>query len=392
MRPETRTVHLPRPAVAGSVPLSTPIYQTSGFAFDDPARFAEELGRPDGAYVYARHANPTVRALEEAVAVLENGVAAIAAGSGMGAVNCVLLGLLRPGDHLIVQDALYGGTAAMINELAARFGVTVSYVPEDDPDALRAAATSRTRLVYLETIANPVGRVADLPAMCAAARELGLLSVVDNTFATPLLCRPLEHGADIVLHSVTKYLAGHSDVLGGVAVFASDALHRRVWRFAVELGASMDPFAAWLTLRGMQTLALRLERQCANAGLLAARLAAHPAVGAVHWAGLAGHRSHGVGSKLLADFGGVLAFDLAGGRAAADLFVSAVRLALLAPSLGGVETLVLHPASTTHRALGEAELARIGISQGTVRLAVGIEHPDDLLADVEQALDQALPA
>ncbi|WP_084962322.1 trans-sulfuration enzyme family protein [Thermoactinospora rubra] len=386
MRPETRAVHPSRPVVEGSVPIAVPLYQTSGFSFDDPAVFADGMTRPDGAFVYARYSNPTVRAFEQTVAELEGGVAALATGSGMGAINSVLLGLLRPGDHLIAQKALYGGTAAMINDLVARFGVTVTYVPEDDPAALRAAVTPSTRLVYLETIANPTCQVADLPAMCAAARDLGLVSVVDNTFATPLLCRPLSHGADIVVHSVTKYLSGHADVIGGVAVFADDALYRKVWHFAIELGSSVDPFAAWLTLRGMQTLGLRMERHCANARLIATRLAEHPAVSAVYWPGLPTHPSHDVAAKLLSDFGGVLSFDLAGGRAAAEAFMSSLRLALLAPSLGGVETLVLHPASTSHRALSDEELARTGISPGTVRLAVGIEHPEDLWEDIERAL------
>ncbi|HLU71040.1 MAG TPA: PLP-dependent aspartate aminotransferase family protein [Nonomuraea sp.] len=385
-RPETRAVHVPHPVVEGSRPISMPIYQTSGFAFDDPAVMAEGMTAPDGAYVYGRYSNPTVRALEEAVAGLEGGVAAVAGGSGMGAINTVLLGLLKPGDHLIAQRALYGGTAAMLNELVARFGVEVSYVPEHDPAALRAAARPETKLVYLETIANPMCRVADLPAMCATARELGLVSVVDNTFATPLLCRPIEHGADVVVHSTTKYLSGHSDVLGGMAVFADDALYRKLWHFAVELGPSPDPFAAWLTLRGMQTLALRMERHCGNARLLATRLAGHPAVAAVHWPGLPTHPSYEVAGKLLPDFGGVFSFDLAGGRAAGERFMRSVRLALVAPSLGGVETLILHPATTSHRSLGPDELARHGIGEGTVRVAVGIEHPEDLWADFEQAL------
>lgn len=386
LRPETRAVHLPQPEITGSRPITVPIYQTSGFVFDDPAVFADGMGRPDGAFVYGRYSNPTVRSLELAVSGLEGGVAAIATGSGMGAVNCVLLGLLNPGDHLIAQKALYGGTAAMINELTGRFGITVTYVPEDDPAALRAAVRPETRLVYLETIANPVAQVADLPGMCAAARELGIRSVVDNTFATPMLCRPLEHGADIVLHSTTKYLSGHTDVVGGIAVFADDALYKKVWHFAIELGASADPFAAWLTLRGLQTLPLRMERHCANARLLATRLAEHPAVAAVHWPGLPTHPSYELAAKLLPDFGGVFSFDLAGGREAGEKFMSSVRLALLAPSLGGVETLILHPATTSHRSLSAEELARHGISEGTVRIAVGIEHPEDLWADISQAL------
>src|SRR5437868_3877757 len=304
LHPETRAVHPPRPVLAGSRPISTPLYQTSGFVFDDAETFADGMSRPDGPFVYGRLSNPTVRALEEAVSGLEGGVAAVATSSGMGAINSVLLGLLQPGDHLIVQQALYGGTAALINDLAARFGITVTNVPEHDPEALRAAVRPETKLLYLETIANPICQVADLPAMCAVARELGVISVVDNTFASPLLCRPLEHGADIVIHSTTKYLSGHTDVIGGIAVFADDALYRKIWKFATELGSTPDPFAAWLTLRGMQTLALRMERHCANTRHLATRLAAHPAVAAVHWPGLPTHPSYDIAEKLLPDFGG----------------------------------------------------------------------------------------
>ncbi|MEV0615845.1 aminotransferase class I/II-fold pyridoxal phosphate-dependent enzyme [Nonomuraea sp. NPDC050404] len=386
LRPETRAIHQPRPDIEGSRSISMPIYQTSGFVFDDPAVMAEAMGRPDGAYVYGRYTNPTVRSLELAVAGLEGGTSAIATGSGMGAINTVLLGLLRPGDHLVAQRSLYGGTAAMLNDLVDRFGIEITYVPENDPAALRAAVRPHTKLVYLETISNPMTLVADLPGMCEAARELGIVSVVDNTFATPLLCRPFEHGADIVVHSTTKYLSGHTDVVGGIAVFAAQDLYEKVWHFAIELGATADPFAAWLTLRGLQTLALRMERHCANAHTLATRLAEHPAVTAVHWPGLASHPSYELANKLLSGCGGVLSFDLAGGRAAGERFMSSVRLALLAPSLGGVETLVLHPASTSHRALSPEELTRSGIGEGTVRVSVGIEHPEDLWADVSQAL------
>ncbi|MEU8360723.1 aminotransferase class I/II-fold pyridoxal phosphate-dependent enzyme [Nonomuraea sp. NPDC048882] len=386
LRPDTKAVHVPTPPIDGSRPITMPIYQTSGFVFDDPAVMAASMGRPDGSYVYGRYSNPTVRSLELAVAGLEGGTSAIATGSGMGAINVVLLGLLRPGDHLVAQRSLYGGTAAMINELAERFGIAVSYVPENDPAALRAAVRPETKLVYLETISNPMTLVADLPAMCEAARELGILSVVDNTFATPLLCRPFEHGADIVVHSTTKYLSGHTDVVGGIAVFADQELYEQSWRFAIELGASADPFAAWLTLRGLQTLALRMDRHCSNAELLATRLAEHPAVAAVHWPGLESHPSYELAGKLLPGFGGVFSFDLAGGRAAGEKFMSSVRLALLAPSLGGVETLILHPATTSHRSLSPDELRRSGIGEGTVRVSVGIEHPEDLWADVAQAL------
>ncbi|MFC4532322.1 trans-sulfuration enzyme family protein [Sphaerisporangium dianthi] len=387
LHPETRAVHLPSPPLNGSTPIAVPLYQTSGFVFDDPAVFADGMGRPDGAFVYGRLSNPTVRALEDAVADLEGGVAAVTAGSGMGAINTVLFGLVRSGDHVIAQAALYGATAAALTDLENRFGVSVTYVPQDDPAAAREAVRPETKLLYLESIANPMTQVADLPGMCAVAREAGLISVVDNTFASPVLCRPLEHGADIVVHSMTKYLSGHSDVLGGIAVFADDALHRKVWAYANTLGATLDPFAAWLTLRGMQTLPLRMARHCDNTRLLATRLAGHPAVDAVHWPGLSSHPSFGLAAKLLPDFGAVFSFDLAGGRAAGERFMSSVRLALLAPSLGGVETLILHPATTSHRSLTAEELARSGISEGTVRVAVGIEHPEDLWADFVQALE-----
>jgi cystathionine beta-lyase/cystathionine gamma-synthase len=386
LHPETRAVHLPKPPLNGSTPISTPLYQTSGFVFEDPAVFADGMGRPDGAFVYGRLSNPTVRALEQAVAGLEGGVAAVAAGSGMGAINSVLLALLKPGDHVIAQNALYGGTAATIADLAGRFGISVTYVPEDDPSAVREAVRPETKVLYLETIANTMTQVADLPGMCAAAREAGVVTVVDNTFASPVLCRPLEHDADIVVHSTTKYLSGHSDVVGGIAVFGDDALYRKVWAFSTKLGATLDPFAAWLTLRGMQTLPLRMARHCDNTRLLATRLAEHPAVVAVHWPGLPGHRSYELAAKLMPDFGGVFSFDLVGGRAAGERFMSSVRLALLAPSLGGVETLILHPATTSHRTLTAEELERSGIGEGTVRVAVGIEHPEDLWADFEQAL------
>ncbi|MGW4639872.1 trans-sulfuration enzyme family protein [Sphaerisporangium sp. NPDC004334] len=387
LHPETRAVHLPNPPLNGSTPIAVPLYQTSGFVFDDPAVFADGMGRPDGAFVYGRLSNPTVRALEEAVAGLEGGVGAVAAGSGMGAINTVLFGLLQPGDHVIAQTALYGGTAASFADLQERFGVSVTYVPQDDPAAAREAIRPETKLLYLETIANPMTQVADLPGMCAVAREAGVTTVVDNTFASPVLCRPLEHGADVVVHSMTKYLSGHSDVLGGIAVFADDAPHRKVWSYATKLGATLDPFAAWLTLRGMQTLPLRMARHCDNTRSLATRLAEHPAVAAVHWPGLPSHPSHELAAKLLPDFGGVFSFDLVGGRAAGERFMSSVRLALLAPSLGGVETLILHPATTSHRSLTAHELQRAGIGEGTVRVAVGIEHPDDLWADFAQALD-----
>ncbi|MEV0446499.1 aminotransferase class I/II-fold pyridoxal phosphate-dependent enzyme [Streptomyces sp. NPDC050600] len=389
-RPETLAVHSPQPEIKGSRPLGVPLHQGHVFAFETADAMAEAFHSTD-TFLYSRMGNPTVRALETAVARLEGGTAALSYASGMGAINGVLLGLLATGGHVIAQRCLYGGTYALLADLTARWGVDVTYVSGTDPDEVRAALRPETRLLYLETIANPTTRVSDLPALIAVAREAGVPSAVDNTFASPLLCRPIEYGADIVVHSATKYLAGHADVLGGIAVFKDEELYDRIRHYAVEQGATTDPFAAWLTLRGLQTLPLRIERQCANAAELGARLAVHPAVAAVRHPALAGHPDHEVAARLLPKGGGgVVSFDLAGGREAGRTFVEGVRLASLSASLGDVKTLVMHPASTSHRQLDAAALEAAGIGPGTVRVSVGIEHVEDLWTDLEQALDKAL--
>lgn len=386
LHPWTRAIHTEAPMPSGCRPLSVPLYQSSSFAFEHPDALAEAMSRPDGEFVYSRRGNPTVRALEQTVADLEGGAAALATASGMGAISAVLLSHLRTGDHVIAQRCLYGGTYSLLSDLATRFGLEISYVSGSDADEVRAAARPTTRLLYLETIANPTTRVADLPALLAAAHELGLTSVVDNSFASPVLCRPLAFGADIVVHSATKYLGGHSDLTGGIAVFASRDRYEQCWKRAVDLGATADPFAAWLTIRGLHTLPLRVQRHCDNAAYLAHRLAGHAAVAAVHWPGRPEHPDHILAKRILSGFGGVLSFDLAAGREAGRAFLSRVRLAGLAPSLGGVETLVLHPASTSHRELDADALREAGIGEGTVRVAVGLEHPEDLWADLHQAL------
>ncbi|MFI1974601.1 MULTISPECIES: trans-sulfuration enzyme family protein [Streptomyces] len=388
-RPETLAVHPPHVEVTGSRPLGVPLHQGHVFAFDSADDLATAF-TSSTAFLYNRLGNPTVRTLEDAVARLEGGTAGISFASGMGAINSVLQSLLGSGDHVIAQTCLYGGTYSVLTDLAARWGVDVTYVSGTDPEEVRAALRPETRLLHLETIANPTTRVSDIPALAAVAAEAGVPVAVDNTFASPLLCRPLDHGADIVVHSATKYLSGHADVLGGVAVFKDPDLYGRVRRHAVEQGASTDPFAAWLTLRGMQTLSLRMERQCASAAELAGRLAAHPAVEAVRHPALASHPDREIAARLLSGGGGVISVDLAGGRDAGRTFVESVRLASLSVSLGDVKTLVMHPASTSHHQLDEAALAAAGIGPGTVRLSVGIEHVEDLWEDLEQALTKAV--
>src|SRR5512139_609237 len=347
LRPETRAVHVPVPQPTGSRPLGVPIYQGHLFAFDDADAMAAAFDGPpgaagpdSGAYFYGRNANPTVRALEDAIADLEGGAAALASASGMGAISAVLHGLLRSGDHVIAQSCLYGGTYALLRTLADDWGVQVTYVSGDDAQEVRDALRPETRMLYLETIANPTTQVVDQAVLSEIARSAGAVTVVDNTFATPLLFRPLEHGVDVVVHSTTKYICGHGDVLGGVSVFADRALHRRVWDRGLELGAVADPMGAWLILRGLSSLPVRMPRHCANALFLAQRLAEHPAVVHVDYAGLPSHPSHENAARLLSGgFGGVLSFDLAGGREAGRTFVESVRLATLAPSLGEVKTL-----------------------------------------------------
>ncbi len=383
---ETRAVQVKAPALNGSSPMAVPIYQTSTFACDDPDVCARALRHPDRGYAYSRHANPTTRALEQTIADLEGSAACLAASSGMGAISAVLFGLLQPGDHVIAQSRLYGGTHGVLSDLASRFGIEVSRIVGTGTDELAGVLRPRSRLLYLETIANPTTDVADLPTMLAASRAAGLVSVVDNTFATPVLCRPHEYGADVVIHSATKYLGGHDDVVAGIAAFADADLHRRVWQFGINLGVVADPFASWLVLRGIKTLPLRMARHCENAGRLARLLAGHPQVTSVRWPGLADHPGHALASRILDGFGGVLCFDHIGGREAAAKFVARLRQVLLAPSLGGPETLVLHPASSSHRELDARELRAAGIGEGTIRVSAGLEHFGDLQADFEQAL------
>jgi len=387
--PQTRAVHPPVIAPEGSRPMAVPIYQGHLFAFDSADDLAAAFAGPDEAFFYARMGNPTVRSLERAVTELEGGAGALATASGMGAVNAVLTGLLRSGDHVIAQTALYGGTYALLRDLAERWGVDVTFVPGDDPAEVRDALRPATRLLYLETVANPTTHVTDLPAFAAAVQGTDVLTVVDNTFA-PLLCRPIDHGADIVVHSATKYLSGHGDIIGGVAVFADPSVHHRVWSHAIEIGSTADAHAAWLTVRGLATMPMRVARQSATALDLATRLAGHPSVTRVHYPGLPDHPQHDVARRLLPDgAGGVLAFEPAGGRDAGRVFSEAVELISLGPSLGNIATLVMHPASTSHRQMDAASLAAAGIGEGTVRLAVGLEHPDDLWADITQALAKA---
>nr|CEL22398.1 Methionine gamma-lyase [Kibdelosporangium sp. MJ126-NF4] len=362
--------------------MSVPLYQTANFRFDGPDEVAAAMGSPES-FSYSGYANPTVRALEEAMADLEGGTNALVTSSGSSAVSAVLQSTLRHGDHIIAQKELYGGTVVMFNHLVESWGVEVTYIDGVDPVEVRDALRPTTKLLYLETIANPTGHVPDLPGLAAEARRHGVVTAVDSTFATPLLCRPIEHGADVVIHSASKYLGGHHDVVAGVAVFATEARYLDAWKRAINLGVVVEPFTAWLLIRSLKTLALRVERQCSNATTLAERLVEHPAVLAVHHPGLPTHPSHARATKLLSGYGATFAVEVADG----PKFMAGLRLFMNAPSLGGTDSTVMHPATTSHRNLNADELRAAGVTQNMVRIAVGVEHHDDLWDDIRQALD-----
>ncbi|MCE7002686.1 aminotransferase class I/II-fold pyridoxal phosphate-dependent enzyme [Kibdelosporangium philippinense] len=379
MHPETRAARLAAPAPGQ--PVAVPLYQSSNFRFESPQQLAEAMTDPDS-FAYSGYANPTNRALEQAMADLEGGEKSLVTASGSSAIAVSLQTILQHGDHIIAQKALYGGTVAIFNQLVEKWGIEVTYIDGVDANEVRQALRPKTKLLYLETIANPIGHVPDIPALAAEAKQNGLLTAVDSTFATPLLCRPIEYGADIVIHSATKYLGGHHDVVGGVAVFAGNALYRQAQQQAVKLGVVADPFAAWLIIRGLKTLPLRIARACESAARLAERMAAHPAVSVVHYPGLPTHSSHARATKLLSAYGATIAVEVH----KAQRFMSNLELIMNAPSLGGTDSTAMHPATTSHRHLNADELRTAGVSQDMVRIAVGVEHPDDLWADIEQAL------
>ena len=381
-----------RVPVVDQTPTSVPIYQTVTFTSAD----AEELGavttRRIPGYSYGRLDNPTVAALASAVADLEGAEAGFAFGSGMAAIHAALGSLLSAGDRVVATGATYGTTRSLLVNVFGRLGVTVAFVDITDLAAVEAAlAAAPTRVLYAETISNPTIVVADHAALAALAHGHGAAYVVDNTFASPYLCRPAELGADLVCESATKYLAGHSDVMAGVVVGGRSRVDR-VRDVEVDTGGALDPHAAFLALRGLSTLALRMERHTATASALARWLATQPGVTRVWHPSLPDHPQHLVASRQLSGAGGMLAFELAGGRAAGGAFIDALTIPERTASLGSVFTIVAHPPSTTHRQLDEAALAAAGITPGLLRCSVGLEDLDDLVADFAGALGAAIEA
>ena len=364
----------------------TPIYQTSTFAFDNAQTGADRFAGRDDGYIYTRIGNPTIRALEKNVAELENGFDGIATASGMGAVSVVYMSVLSQGVHLVSTASVYGPSRGLIEKQFCKFGVEYSYVDTSDVDNVRAALRPNTKLVYLESPSNPAMLVTDIRAVSEVAHQHGALVAVDNTFASPHLQKPLDLGADIVFHSVTKFINGHADVVGGVIVAKDREVYKQLRATMVILGVNMDPHQAYLVSRGLKTLALRVERAQENAMQVARWLEAHPKVAWVRYVGLESHPQHDLVKRQMTGYGSMISFELKGGYEAGQNLMDNVHLATLAVSLGGVETLIEHPASMTHAGMSQADRLEGGITDGLVRYSVGIEDVNDLIADLEQAI------
>jgi len=359
--------------------VTPPLYQTSTYQ-------QEALGKPRLGFEYARTQNPTRAALETNLATLEGGKHALAFASGLAAIG-TLLQLLQAGDHVVCTDNVYGGTYRLADRVWRRFGLEFSFVDTSIPEQVERAMHERTRLLFVESPTNPILTLSDLAALSRLAHNRGVSLVVDNTFMTPFFQRPLQLGADIVVHSTTKYLNGHSDMVGGVVVVNDSALAERLRFLQNAAGAVPGPFDCWLVSRGVKTLALRMMQHDRNARELARVLAGHPKVRKIYYPGLATHPQHELACRQATGFGGIISLDL-GGRENARVFMEGLRVFLLAESLGGVESLVCHPASMTHASVPAADRERLGISDGLVRLSVGIEDVEDLVRDVEQALER----
>lgn len=360
----------------GSV--TVPIYQTSTYAQD-------ALGKHKG-YEYARTQNPTRSALERNIAALEGARFGFAFASGMAAIDATLR-LIKAGEHVVVSDNTYGGTARLFNRILSNYGLEFDYVDTSEPLNVEAAIKPNTKMVFLETPTNPVMIVTDLKEISEIAHRAGARVVCDNTFLSPYLQRPMEFGVDIVVHSTTKYLNGHSDGVGGIVVLNDEEDANWIGFVQNSAGAILSPFDSWLVVRGTKTLALRMEQHDKSGRAVAAFLEEHPKVRKVYYPGSASHPQHALARRQQRGFGGMVAFDV-GSLAAAKTVLEAVRLCTLAESLGGVETLISHPATMTHASVDEAKRERLGITDGLVRISVGIEDTDDIIADLDQALDK----
>ena len=388
----TQTIHAGHHKDPVSGALTTPIFQTSTFVFDSAEQGGRRFALEEPGYIYSRLGNPTLTQLEEKLAVLEGAEAAMATASGMGAISSALWTALKAGDHIVADETLYGCTYALLSHGMTRFGVEVTFVDASNPENIRKAIKENTRVVYLETPANPNLKIVDIKAIAEVAHEKeGCIVMVDNTFCTPYLQKPIGLGADVVLHSATKYLNGHGDVIAGFVVGNAEFL-TQVRLFGVKdmTGAVLSPFDAYLIIRGLKTLEVRMDRHCENAMKVAKFLNEHPAVEKVYFPGLESHPQFELAKKQMKKPGAMIAFEVKGGVEAGKKLLNGLDICVLAVSLGDAETLIQHPASMTHSPYTREERLAAGISDGLVRLSVGLETVEDIIADLKQGLDKLI--
>lgn len=384
----TRAIHLGYDPASEQGALTPPIYMTSTFAFETAEAGSEMFKGERPGYIYGRTRNPTQTILEERMASLEGGEVGMTTGSGMAAMSSVMLSLLSAGDEVVIDHTLYGNTFAYFTQALPRFGIVVRIADFMNPETLTAQLSEKTRVVYFETPANPNLRVIDIAEIVRRAHKVGALVVVDNTFATPALQRPLEFGADVIVHSATKYLGGHGDLLGGIVVGPKETMTKvRQAGLRWITGATLSPFNCFLLLRGLKTLEIRMERHSASAQMMAEFLVKHPKVRNISYPGLPDFPQHALAKKQMSGFGGLIGFELEGGLAPSMALMNKLKLITRAVSLGDAETLIQHPASMTHAIYGAEERAKHGISDGLLRLSIGLENADDILDDMEQALN-----
>lgn len=366
-----------------------PIYQTSTFKFESAEHGANLFAGKQKGYIYTRMTNPTVEALEDCVAELEGGYKALGCASGMAAINTVFAAMLKAGDHVVCSSIVYGPTTTLLSTIMAGFGVETTFVDTSDIEAVKNSMRPNTKMLYVETPANPTLTITDLKASSEIAHSFGAKLVVDNTFLSPALQRPFEFGADVVLHSMTKFLNGHADVVAGIVIVKDEETYKHFRKVLNQLGGVIDPFNSFLVHRGIKTLYLRMKKHCENAQIVAEYLEKHPLVKWVSFPGLKSHPQYELAQKQQDGPGGVISFEVEGGYEAGERMMNSLTLCQLAVSLGGIETLIQHPASMTHASMGKDARMAAGISEGLVRLSVGIENPKDIIACLEAALEES---
>ena len=385
----TRAIHMGKKNAAEQGALVPPIYMTSTFTFENAEQGAALFAGEEKGHFYSRISNPTLSLLEECIADLEGAEASMATASGMGAITSTLWTLLAQGDEIIVDKTLYGCTFSFFSHGLTKFGVTIKHVDMRDPENVRAAITDKTKVIYFETPANPNMRIVEIVAVAKIAKEHNIITVVDNTYATPYLCRPISLGVNLVVHSATKYLGGHGDLVAGLVVGSEELITRiRLEGVKDMTGAVMAPLTAFQIMRGLKTLEIRMDRHCSTAEIIAEKLENHSAIDVVHYPGLKSFPQYGIAKRQMTKPGGMIAFELKGGFENGMRFMNELKLIKRAVSLGDVDTLIQHPASMTHSAYSPEERVIHGISDGLVRLSVGLETPDDIIADLMGALDR----